>query len=104
MEISSIELFRIQQQKKRQELLAIGFKEISHFTVMRCLEYDLGRNRHLSFGCIGTPNEILFISEVSDTNDKEVTEVIVLRNYDYDGYTSVETVKSIITSITNRKF
>ena len=90
--------------EKRTDLKNIGFKEIPHFTITNALIYDLGRNRQLSFGCIGTPNEIIFICEVDSDNPKKITDLVCLRNYDYDGYTSIEEVKSIITSITKQVF
>ena len=45
----------------KEKLIDIGFQELPHFTIVNNLIYDLGRNRHLSFGAIGTPNEMLFI-------------------------------------------
>ena len=80
----------------REELLKMGFKELPHFTIMNSLEYDLGRNRVLSVGSLGTFNEMIFLC-YSEDEDKEV---IVLRNYDYDGFTSLENIKSIIEGIT----
>lgn len=86
----------------RQDLLNIGFKEIPHMTVMNSLIFDLGRNRHLSIGCIGEPNEMIFICEVDDEDDRKITDLICIRNFDYDGYTILEDVKAIIRSITGK--
>ena len=83
-----------------QDLIAIGFKEIPHFTVMNAVVYDLGRHRQLSAGCVGTPNEMVFISEIDADDDRKVTDSICLHNYDYDGYLTVDKIKSIINSIT----
>ena len=46
---------------KKEEYLSIGFTELEHFTVNSNLIYDLGRNRHLSAGCVNTPNEMRWI-------------------------------------------
>lgn len=88
----------------RNVLLELGFKELPHSTITNSLIYDLGRNRHLSFGSIETPNEMLYICETDEVDSRKIIDLVCLRNYDYDGYTNIETIKSIITSITGRKF
>ena len=88
----------------RDDFKTIGFKEMPHYTVMNSLLYDLGRGRYLTIGCLGTPNEMLFIGQIDNDDNKKVTDVIVLKNYDYDGYTKIEDVKTIITAITGRVF
>lgn len=87
----------------RDQLKEIGFKEIPHFTVMNSLIYDLGRNRQLSMGCIGTPNETLWICELDPDDNKKITDLVCLKNYDYDGLTDIETIKNIIQSIKGNK-
>lgn len=85
-------------------LLGLGFKELPHSTITASLIYDLGRNRQLSFGSIGTPNEMLYIYEIDEKEPKKITDLVCLRNYDYDGFTSIEQIKSMITLITGRVF
>lgn len=85
---------------KIAELKNIGFKELPHFNVMNSLNYDLGRNRFISIGCLSTPNEIVFIGEIDEDNPKKINELIVLRNFDYDGYTTLEQIKTLIETIT----
>lgn len=80
----------------RQQLLDLGFKEIPHFTVGDSLFYDLGRGRQLSISSLRTPNEMLFIRQIDDNDPKKITDLVVLKNYDYDGYTSLETVQDLI--------
>lgn len=84
---------------ERKSLIDLGFKEMPHFTVAHSLMYPLGRHRHLSAGCVGTPNEMLWICETDDQNDKSITEIICLHNYDYDGYLTIKKVIAIINSI-----
>ena len=81
------------------DLIKIGFKEIPHFTVGNMVTYDLKRKRILSAGSVGTPNEMLFICEIDEKNDKKITDLICLHNYDYDGYLTIEKVKSLIELI-----
>lgn len=83
----------------KQEALEIGFKELPHFTVMDSLIFELCRNRHLSFGSIGTPNEMLWICQVDDHSRHIVTDAICLHNYDYDGFITKEKLKSLIDII-----
>jgi len=83
----------------KQDLIEIGFKEIPHYTVTDSVIYDLGRHRQLSVGCVGTPNEMVFISETSDKNDKLITDLICLHNYDYDGYLTDKKIKSLVNII-----
>ena len=77
----------------------MGFKELPHFTVAGSMTYGLGRNRHLSVGDAGTPNEIIFICKKNDKNSKEITDLICLHNYDYDGYMTERKLKLIIKSL-----
>lgn len=88
---------------KREELYELGFTELPHFTIMESLIYDLGRGRHLSFGSIGTPNEMLFLCQKDNDNERKLSDAICLRNYDYDGYTTIEEIKQIINALTNNK-
>ncbi len=84
----------------REELLEIGFSEMPYPTVMGSLHYELGRSRQISVGCVGTPNEMVFLTTLDETE----RDIIILRNYDYDGYTDLDTIKSLITAITKRVF
>lgn len=80
----------------RIDAINLGFSELDHFTVLKNLVYDLGRNRHLSLAAIGTPNEMLFISTVGNDLPLKITDVVVLSNYDYDGYLTIEKLRSLI--------
>jgi hypothetical protein len=74
----------------REEVINMGFEPIPHFTITDSLIYDLGRNRYLSIGDVGMPNEMVFIYEVNDENKNRIDEIIGLHNYDYDGYLTTE--------------
>ena len=80
----------------RDEVIKMGFKPLPHFTIMDSLNFDLGRNRHLSIGNIGTPNEIVCIYEIDNEDPKKVLEIIVLHNYDYDGYLTEERLQQFM--------
>ena len=82
-----------------QELLRIGFEPMPHFTVTGSYMYELGRNRYLSVGCVGTPNEMMWIGVTDIEDSKRVTDLICLHNYDYDGELSEEKIEDIIKAI-----
>ena len=84
------------QSMTRDEVIKIGFKPLPHFTIIDSLNFDLGRNRYLSIGNIGTPNEIVCISETDNEDPKKVLEIIVLHNYDYDGYLTEERLQQFM--------
>jgi len=84
----------------RDEVKAMGFYELPHFTIGRSLVYDLGRCRHLSISSLGTPNEMVFLDEVDRDNDKEITNLIVIRNYDYDGPLTREILEMLLKALT----
>lgn len=87
----------------RQDLIDIGFKEIPHFTVTNALDYNLGRGRRLSLGCIGTPNEMLWICQQDYDNPKETTDLVCLHNWDYDGYLTLDKIKKLINILEDIK-
>jgi hypothetical protein len=86
----------------KDNLIDIGFNEIPHYTVSGSLIYPLGRHRHLSVACVGSPNEMLFISESDHQDEKHITDIICLHNYDYDGYLTIKKILDIINSITQK--
>lgn len=83
----------------KEDLIKIGFKEISHFTVTDSVIYQLGRHRHLSAGCVGTPNEMLWICEIDHQDETKISDLVCLHNYDYDGFLTIEKIKGLIDLI-----
>lgn len=77
------------------QLLYLEFTKIPHFTIGNDRIKDLGRNRYLSLGSLGTPNEMLFICEKNNSDDSYPEEIICLHNYDYDGYLTFKKLKKI---------
>jgi hypothetical protein len=87
----------------KERVLELGFKELPHFTVMDSLIYNLGRNRQLSIGCIGTCNEFMYISEIDEEDSREVNELICIHNYDFNGYLTEEKLSLILTFFSENK-
>ena len=77
-----------------------GFKKLPHFTVNNTRFIELGRKRVLSVGCVGTPNEMVFISE---EEPPVVKDVVCIRNFDYDGYTYFHDIQNIYHAITGKE-
>ncbi len=86
----------------KEQVLELGFKELPHFTVMDSLVYDLGRRRCLSIGCLGTPNEMLFIGQLFNAEDR-YQDLITLSNFDYDGYLTLEKLSVLLTFFAENK-
>jgi len=84
----------------RQELLDLGFEEVPHFTITNSLNYDLGRNRFLSIGDVGNPNEMMFIKEMSFEDKEKVEDLVCVHNYDFDGFMTIEKMTALITGLT----
>ena len=77
-------------------LINIGFKIVNKSIILHSLMYDLGRGRRLSIGNFGTPNETMFITQSDIYNDKEITDLVCIHNYDYDGYLTESKLKLIM--------
>lgn len=74
-----------------EDLINIGFYHLDHYTIGNNLIYDLGRYRELSISCLGTPNEMMFILQ-TEADPKEVTDIVCIHNYDYDGYLTLNKI------------
>jgi hypothetical protein len=77
-------------------VLTLGFYKLPHFTIGNNLIFDLPNNRQLSLASVGTPNEMLFISQSDYDDHKNITDIITLHNYDFHGYLSIYKLKTII--------
>lgn len=82
---------------KNQDLINIGFVYPKNGNqITNSVIYPLGRSRYLSVGSTGTPNEMLWIYSTDEDTNK-ITDLICLHNYDYDGFLSLEKVKSLVS-------
>ena len=84
----------------KDEAVALGFNPLPHFTITGALIYDLGRDRHLSLGCVGEANEMIWICSSDHKDPKKITDLICIHNYDYDGLLTEEKLKAILTALT----
>ena len=74
-----------------------GFKQLPHFTVQNLWNLSIGRDRIISVACVGTPNEMVFINE---EQPPVVKNIIVARNYDYDGRTHLHQLQNLYFALT----
>lgn len=83
-----------------------GFQYLPHFTVTKSMYFDLGRNRYLSIGCVGSPNEILWLTYHDDmmehSNVRVIEDLICLSNFDYDNKLYLHKLQNIVTTF-NKK-
>ena len=84
-------------------LLKFGFKKQPHYTVMDSIIIDIGRNRYLSIGNVGTPNEMMFILEKDRNYTQKINDLICIHNYDYDGYLTVHKLQNLYFALTNKE-
>ena len=79
----------------------LGFQKVPSAIITRAMEYPIGRDRYISVQCVGTPNEMVLLTEVDPSS--KVENLIVLRNYDYDGKTYVHQIQNLITILNWKK-
>lgn len=80
-------------------LLKSGFEKVATYNIMGSLFIDLGRRRQLSVACVGTPNELVTLYEIDSEDKQKINDLVILRNYDYDGKTYLHDLQNIIHSI-----
>ena len=81
-------------------LVRLGGEKLPYHNILNSIFFKVGRNRIVSVGNVGTPNEMIWLCQVNATNDKIIYDLICLRNYDYDGYTPVHTFQNLIHALT----
>jgi hypothetical protein len=81
-------------------LLKFAFYQMPHNTIQNSFMKNIGRGRVISVGCVGTPNEMVFIT---DENGEKVENIITARNFDYDGKTYVHQLQNIYFALTGQE-
>ena len=82
----------------KEQAINLGFVPFHQFTVTDSFTYPLERNKVLSFGCIGTPNEMLFLGQLNDA-ENGYDDLICLHNYNYDGNITEKKLNRIIEAL-----
>ncbi len=84
----------------KEDYTRLGFAPLPHYIVADALLYQLGRNRHLSAGCVGTPNEMIWICQMNDEDHKKCDDLVCLHNFDYDDLMTEDRLIKLIESLT----
>lgn len=87
---------------KGNDLKNIGFSKVKHLFI-DSYTIDIGRDRTIDISSPSTPNEMIFISNHDPDDFKKIEDIIVLRNYDYDGYTSLSDLENIVNLLKTQK-
>lgn len=78
-----------------EDLIDVGFKPYDYFTIMNTVYLDVGRDRQIKVGCVGTPNEVVFlVHQWGETCEEQ--DMVCIHNFDYDGYLTMEKVMNIL--------
>lgn len=78
-------------------------KSIPHFTVGGNLLIDIGRSRHMSIACVGTPNEVIFLSCCNIDDDRKIEDAVCVHNFDYDGYMPIHRLQNLFSDLTQKE-
>lgn len=84
---------------KQEDYIRLGFTPLPHYTVAGNLIYNLGRNRQLSAGCVGTPNEMVFLCQMDDKDPMITTDLVCVHNWDYDKEMTEEKLTMLIKAL-----
>lgn len=71
--------------------------------ILKTIYFEIGRNRIISIGNIGTPNEMVWISEVDSQDNKKITDLVCIHNFDYDGKLMLHTFQNLYFALTNQE-
>ena len=78
-----------------ETLLQKGFIKTPHPVIKEIFVLDVGRNRYISIGALGSPNEIAFLNQKD--HNSGITDMVCVHNFDYDGFLSKEKLDNIIS-------
>jgi hypothetical protein len=84
-------------------LLKFGFERIPHYTITNSIIKKTKRGRCLSIGCVGTPNEMVFLSYQEDESSLKIDDLICLWNYDFDGRLYVHQLQNLYFALTGEE-
>lgn len=80
---------------KKEALILKGFAEMPHLVLGSFFTLDVGRDRFISVGSIGTPSEVVFLNQRNKHNG--ISDLICVHNWDYDGPLNPEKLDLIIS-------
>ncbi|MCT3673304.1 hypothetical protein HZQ94_08910 [Elizabethkingia anophelis] len=84
-------------------LLKLGGEKIPHFTISNSIIIKTKRNQQLSFGCVGTPNFMVFLQELDPDNENKITDLIPIHNWDYDKDMYVHQLQNLFFTLSGKE-
>lgn len=84
-------------------LLKLGGEKIPHFTISNSIIFKTKRNQQLSFGCVGTPNFMVFLQEIDPDNENKITDLIPIHNWDYDKDMYVHQLQNLFFTLSGKE-
>ena len=87
----------------KEILIACGFEEPPHDTILSGMFIYIGRDRHLSVSCLGTSNEMVFLCHKGMATNAIAQDAICIHNYDFDGSLSLHQLQNLYFMLTNEE-
>ena len=81
----------------------LGGQRLPFKTILNSIIFPLGRNRILSCGAIGTPNEMIWICELNKENPNKINDLVCIHNYDYDAYMPVHRFQNLYSDLARKE-
>lgn len=77
-----------------RELVRMGFLQVAPHNTTRVWVRELGRDRYLLLGDVGSPNEMLFICE--GALDQTPSDAVCLHNFDFEGPLTTQKIEEFL--------
>ena len=87
----------------KNELVKRGWEELPFKNIGNSITKHIKRNIYAGVSSLGTPNEIITVFEINRTNPKIIDDLIIVHNYDYDGYLTLERIEALVFGLTGTK-
>jgi hypothetical protein len=88
----------------KEILITNGFEPLPHKNLLNSLNLDLGHRKVLSVSLLGTGNQMISVFEVNMSDNKVIDDMVVLSNYDYHGFMSVDRFAALFFALTGKVF
>lgn len=78
-------------------------KRVNGKNILNTIYFEIGRNRVISIGNIGTGNEAIWLCEIDPNIENRITDLVCIHNFDYDGKIMLHKFQNIFHSLTNEE-
>ena len=96
---------RIKQIPLTEEILlkCPNHKKVNGKNILNTIYFEIGRDRIISIGNIGTPNEMIWLCEVDRYDKQKNNDLVCLHNYDYDGKMMLHKFQNLYFALSNEE-